>query len=1246
VKNTTMRRSSYGFVALLVVLVAVGIYVISNIQAARESLEETAEAGGEEGLTVSEMRTRAGEIGDGTLGYVETDDLGYREEAEEGQTGFQEARARYGELVGEDEGRGGEIDALYEEYAPLSETMMDENDEKEAVQARGSEGYAGIQSILQEIQDDAASQGSNGSTKGEEAASMSVAADGLEEALTSYLREPDQGFLDTASGSTGDFNEALVQYRRLQLSGEERDRANELETLFDETLAESNDVLALDYSVRSNEQEFTDLRAQLEGVLDEEVQAQRSLQDARSQETTQILGRTQALILLAFAAILLALAAIPFFGSGAAARVGEWTGRLARKVGEVVGRVRRGDVGVERRLLPVGIALTALLWVAQSVLQAYVFGGGGLLENLFPSRVEELLSRGLVAAALITFLAYVQFVVNRRRQEERRKQEDRRKRENEARLRLVAVVESSDDAIIGRALDGIITSWNAGAERLYGYTAKEVVGEYGFILVPPERSNELLKVLEKLRRRESIKTYETVHMDKNGRLIDVALTISQIRDSAGNTIGYSTITRDITERKRAEANLRQQKDLYEALLHAQSEVGEGLLILEDERIVYTNEAFSQISGHGSRELMALPSVLDLVVPEERASFGERLRRRLGGRADEDNQETVILHESGRRVTVETGIKTTQENGRPRLIVIIRDITERKKAEEALQESEEKYRMLVETVQEGFGIIDAQEKITYCNAAYAAIFEMVPQELVGKSLLEFVDEEGQREALRRTALSENGTSGSYEITITTRRGKRKHLSASATPVTDADGYFQGAVHAITDITERKRAEERLAYMARYDHLTGLGNRVLFQDRLTEARARAVRTGSAVALMFLDLDRFKAVNDALGHDFGDLLLKDVAGRLRGCVRETDTIARLGGDEFSIILENLFDGRDAGLVAQKILDALSQPFDLDGHEVFVSSSIGIAVSPPSGDDVLVRDADAAMYRAKQLGRNNYQFYTPEMNAQVFERLAPEIRLRTALEREEFVLHYQPQVDLKTGQITGAEVLLRWRHPDLGLVTPTEFMHVLEESGLIVPVGDWLLRTACAQGRAWEDAGLPPLRIAVNLSTRQFNQQELPGKLARVLEETGLDPSRLELELTESLLMDDISVTSAMLDEMKMFAGLRLSIDDFGTGYSSLSYLKRFPLDTLKIDQTFVRDVATDPNDAVIVNSIIGLAHDLRLEVIAEGVENEEQLTYLREHGCDWVQGYYFSEPLPAEDFSELLKKGKPLLSVSVRD
>ena len=335
---------------------------------------------------------------------------------------------------------------------------------------------------------------------------------------------------------------------------------------------------------------------------------------------------------------------------------------------------------------------------------------------------------------------------------------------------------------------------------------------------------------------------------------------------------------------------------------------------------------------------------------------------------------------------------------------------------------------------------------------------------------------------------------------------------------------------------------------------------------------------------------------------------------------------------------------MVAQKIVSSLAEPFDLDGQEVFVTTSIGIAVSPPSPDEDLVRDADAAMYHAKELGRNMYQFYTPEMNVRAHERLSLETSLRGALERDEFVLHYQPQVDLATGKIVGAEALLRWKQPYGGLVQPEQFMDVLEESGLIVPVGDWVLRAACKQGKAWESEGLPPMRVAVNLSTRQF-KGPLAERLSGILDETGVDPSCLELELTESLLMEDAEATSATLGELRARLGLNLSVDDFGTGYSSLSCLRCFPLDALKVDRSFIRDVVTDPNDAAIVASIINLAHNLRLKVIAEGVETEEQLAYLKERGCDLVQGFYFSEPVPAEKLSELVRRGELLPNFSLQ-
>ena len=455
-----------------------------------------------------------------------------------------------------------------------------------------------------------------------------------------------------------------------------------------------------------------------------------------------------------------------------------------------------------------------------------------------------------------------------------------------------------------------------------------------------------------------------------------------------------------------------------------------------------------------------------------------------------------------------------------------------------------------------------------------------------------------------------------------------------------GYGDGDLIArsIRYAIERKRAEEHLAYLSQYDSLTGLANRALFQDRLAQTCARADRNGNPVALMFLDLDRFKSFNDALGHSFGDMLLRTVAERLTECVREGDTVARMGSDEFGVILEGIRDAGGVASMAQRIADALSLPFLLHDREVFVTISMGIVVREPHGNVDMIKDATAAMHRAKEFGSNNYQFFTPEMNVQAFQRLAFEGSLRRALERDEFLLHYQPQVDLRTGRIVGAEALLRWRHPDLGVISPEEFVPILEETGIVIPVGEWVLRTACEQARAWQEADdLPPLRVAVNLSARQFKQHDLTETVSGALRLSGLDPERLELEITESVLMENAQTSGVRLAKLKMDEGLRVSIDDFGTGYSSLSYLKRFPLDVLKIDQSFVRDIADDPDDAAIVSAIIALAHNLRLEVIAEGVETEAQLAFLRERGCDQIQGFHFSRPLPPDAFARLVRKAK---------
>jgi diguanylate cyclase (GGDEF)-like protein len=445
----------------------------------------------------------------------------------------------------------------------------------------------------------------------------------------------------------------------------------------------------------------------------------------------------------------------------------------------------------------------------------------------------------------------------------------------------------------------------------------------------------------------------------------------------------------------------------------------------------------------------------------------------------------------------------------------------------------------------------------------------------------------------------------------------------------------AAHLTSIAIERRQAEARLRLLAHYDALTLLPNRDLFRDRLSHALSQAQRHGGMVAVMFLDLDRFKTVNDTLGHDAGDLLLTEVSDRLRRCVRQEDTVARLGGDEFTVIIEQIGRPGDAAVVARKIVDALAPPVNLNGHEAFVTPSIGITIYPSDSDNAedLLRNADTAMYRVKEEGGNGYLFFTPEMNTLAAGRLDMESGLRRALEREEFIVYYQPKLDLATGTIIGAEALLRWNHPDKGLVSPGQFIPILEETGMIEPVGLWVLNTVCAQMRSWQDAGMPPLTVAVNLSGRQLQRANLSSVIAGILKEAGLAPEFLELEVTESMLMHDPKYAAEMLAEIRAKGVVHIGVDDFGTGYSSLSYLKRFPIDALKLDKSFVDGLPHDEDDIAIARAVIALAHSLKLIVVAEGVETEDQRTFLHENGCDVLQGYLISRPLPAASFARLI-------------
>ncbi|MBB5366791.1 MULTISPECIES: EAL domain-containing protein [unclassified Janthinobacterium] len=577
-----------------------------------------------------------------------------------------------------------------------------------------------------------------------------------------------------------------------------------------------------------------------------------------------------------------------------------------------------------------------------------------------------------------------------------------------------------------------------------------------------------------------------------------------------------------------------------------------------------------------------------------------------------------------------------------------DVRARQRTERALQESEKRFRRLLALSSDWYWEQDVNLCFTHITSGFSDKSNMPPERFIGMTRWHHHPEmRNARWGKQHIAqLEARLPFSNLEYSMQDRDGQLRWFSINGEPLFNELGEFRGYRGTGSDITERKLAEQQIQHIAHHDVLTGLPNRALLRDRLTQAMAQSRRKGCPLWVLLIDLDRFKFVNDSLGHKAGDLLLKTIAARLMASLRDSDTVARLSGDEFVAILSEQPDEALSAAIVQRVMDTVAQPVLLDGKEFFVTCSIGVAVYDGSqhnapGDVTLngetqnlIEQADIAMYCAKKQGRNNIKFYTSAMNQATLERLRIETALRNALEREQFVLHYQPQLDLASGRIVGVEALLRWRHPDLGMVAPQRFIALAEDTGLIVPIGAWVLRQACAQVQAWHAAGLGPLRLAVNLSARQFNEPNLVASIATVLAETQLPPACLELELTESLFMHDVALAVSQLHDMKAL-GVQLSIDDFGTGYSSFAYLRTFPIDVLKIDRSFINDVARDADDAAIVVSIIALAHNLKLRVVAEGVETAEQLDYLRRHGCDEVQGFYFSQPLPPQEIQPLLQR-----------
>ncbi len=569
-----------------------------------------------------------------------------------------------------------------------------------------------------------------------------------------------------------------------------------------------------------------------------------------------------------------------------------------------------------------------------------------------------------------------------------------------------------------------------------------------------------------------------------------------------------------------------------------------------------------------------------------------------------------------------------------------EITEQENAVSALQKIHDKLQIssnVLANVSEGVIITDLESNILSVNHAVLTIFGYSEKEVLGQTPRLWKSQHHDKEFYKNIWNSLLNT-GRWHGEIWNRRksGDVFPCQITITGLRNKKNILTHYVSVLSDISLAKESQEKLKYLAQYDQLTKLPNRRLLLDRLEQALNRAERKEHSLGLLLLDLDNFKEVNDSLGHKSGDILLMQTAKRLFECVRKSDTVARLGGDEFVVLLPDCQNVENVISVTQKILESLSIPFDIEGHEILISASIGITMFPDDGSkaDILLKNADTAMYHIKHLEKNDFHFFTASMQEHIVKRLELTSQLRLAMEREQFLLYYQPKMDLATGMINGMEALIRWQHPEKGMVNPADFIPLAEETGIIIPLGEWVLSQACQQTRRWQEEGLGPMRVSVNLSARQFQDKELLEMVESVIRETGIEDGMLELEITETTIMQDIERTIETLWQLRDLGAL-LSIDDFGTGYSSLNYLKRFPLDILKIDRSFITDITTDSNDRAVVEAIVSLSRHLKMKVVAEGVETKEQLDFLREQRCHEIQGYYLAKPLPVDEFRDFVRK-----------
>lgn len=678
----------------------------------------------------------------------------------------------------------------------------------------------------------------------------------------------------------------------------------------------------------------------------------------------------------------------------------------------------------------------------------------------------------------------------------------------------------------------------------------------------------------------------------------------------------------LRKNSRNNTNLQLNEQYYKSLFEQNPDA---IFIFDlNGKFVVANKAVS-IYGYSIEELIDKPFA-DFILPNDLERVTAHFIKAVEGKAT--NYECSILDKERlqREISV-TNIPIFVNEQITGVYSIIKDITQHIKAKNLLMEAEAKYRSLIENSLVGVYIMQ-DGKLVYVNPRLCEMSGYKCEELLGLSVSEFIYPEDLplvNENIRKRLSNETGTI-KYEY-----RAIRKDKSVITFELYGSKIVYNGRdaiIGTVIDITERKNTEKMIKHMAYHDQLTDLPNRYLLREKVNDTIINSRNSHCHFALLFLDLDRFKAINDTMGHEIGDKVLIEIAERLKACVNESDIISRYGGDEFSILLSNSGIGR-ASDTAHKIITKLSYPITLYHHDLLVTPSIGITVFPTHGEsfDTLIKNADLAMYHAKSLGRNNFQFFNEELNKKAQYELEMEVNLRKALEQNQLVLFYQPQVNLETNGINGAEALMRWVHPEKGIISPAAFIPIAEETGLIIPMGEWAIRTACEENKRWQSAGYSPITVSVNISAKQFFQSNLVEIVKDALTETGLEPKYLELEITESITMDVEHSISTLLELKKL--GVKISIDDFGTGYSSLNYLRRLPIDKLKIDQSFIRECPDDLNSNTLVRTIIILAHLLKLQVKAEGVETKEQIAFLLQQGCKEAQGYYFSKPIPVPEF-----------------